>query len=58
MGHADKIKMNPAMVKCKGGVLPVVGYSGRPEKPTFTLDENSCRAGLLSQMGPIDNYNF
>ena len=35
--------------------MPVVDFFGRPENPTFTLDENSCWAGLPGQMGPIDN---
>ena len=39
-----------------GWVWRVVGFFGRPENPTFTLDENSCRAGWPGQMGPIDNY--
>ena len=45
-------------VERKGGVLPVVGFSGRLENPTFTLDENYCRASLPGQMGPSDNCNF
>ena len=41
-------------VKRKGGVLPVVGFSGRPENPTFTLDEffagPVCRARWVSSI--------
>ena len=37
-------------VNRKGGVLPVVGFSGPRENPTFTVDENSGRASLPVQM--------
>ena len=35
------------------------GAKGGPkETPTFALDKHSCRAGLLGQMYPIDNYSI
>ena len=43
-------------VKRKSGVFPVVGFCRRPQNPIFTLDQKFCRAGLLGQMGPIENY--
>ena len=42
-------------VKLEGAVLLVAGFSVRRENPTFTLDKNSRRAGLQSQMGQTDN---
>ena len=58
MLHRENANGGVRSVKRKGGVLPVVFFCGRLENRTFTLDENSCRANLTDQIGPIVNCIF